>query len=89
MHKIHRYKGLCERKNRILNYERKKAVEIMYDKKMKPKSSRTKCPFILQWVYSPLLRPGHFFRVVIFFKQTIGLLGRVISPSQGRYLHTG
>jgi hypothetical protein len=26
---------------------------------------------------------------VIFFSQTEGLLGRVISPSQGRYLHTG
>jgi hypothetical protein len=23
------------------------------------------------------------------FSQTVGLLGRVISPSQGRYLHTG
>jgi hypothetical protein len=26
---------------------------------------------------------------VIFFTQTVGLLGRAISPSQGRYLHTG
>jgi FAD synthase len=24
----------------------------------------------------------------LFFTQTVGLLGRVISPSQGRYLHT-
>jgi hypothetical protein len=25
----------------------------------------------------------------LFFTQTVGLLERVISPSQGRYLHTG
>jgi hypothetical protein len=35
-----------------------------------------------------LLGPGLFFSSVIFFTQTVGLLGRVISPSQGRYLHT-
>jgi hypothetical protein len=45
--------------------------------------------FIHQWLYSPLLGPGLFFSFVIFFTQTIGLLGRVISPSQDRYLHTG
>jgi hypothetical protein len=44
--------------------------------------------FIHQWLYSPLLGPG-LFSFVIFFTQTVGLLGRVISPSQGRYLHTG
>jgi hypothetical protein len=32
--------------------------------------------------------PRIFFSFVIFFTQTVGLLGRVISPSQGRYLHT-
>jgi hypothetical protein len=38
----------------------------------------------------PLLGPGLFFSsVIIFFIQTVGLLGRVISPSQGRYLHAG
>jgi hypothetical protein len=36
-----------------------------------------------------LLCPGLFFSFVIFFTQTVGLLGRVISTSQGRYLHTG
>jgi hypothetical protein len=36
-----------------------------------------------------LLGPGLFFSFVIFFIQTVGLLGRVNSPSQGRYLHTG
>jgi hypothetical protein len=46
-------------------------------------------PFIHQWLYSPLLGPGLFFSYVIFFTQTVGLLGRVISPSQGLYLHTG
>jgi hypothetical protein len=45
--------------------------------------------FIHQWLYSPLLDPGLFFSFVIFITQTVGLLGRVISPSQGRYLDTG
>jgi hypothetical protein len=45
--------------------------------------------FIHQWIYSPLLGPGLFFSFVILFAQTVGLLGRVISSSQGRYLHTG
>jgi hypothetical protein len=45
--------------------------------------------FIHQWLYSPLLGPGLFLSFVIFFTQTVGLLGRVISPSQDRYLNTG
>jgi hypothetical protein len=45
--------------------------------------------FIHQWLYSPLLGPGFFFSFVIFFTQTVGLIGRVISQSQGRYLHAG
>jgi hypothetical protein len=45
--------------------------------------------FQFQWFYSPLLSPSLFFSFVIFFTQTVGLLGRVISPSRGRYLHTG
>jgi hypothetical protein len=45
--------------------------------------------FIHQRLYSPLLGPGPSFSFAIFFTQTVGLLGRVISPSQGRYLHTG
>jgi hypothetical protein len=44
--------------------------------------------FIHQWLYSPLLGPG-LFCFVLFSTQTVGLLGRVISPSQGRYVHTG
>jgi hypothetical protein len=40
------------------------------------------------WLYSLLLDLGRFFSFVIFFTQTVGLLGRGISPSQGRYLHT-
>jgi hypothetical protein len=43
--------------------------------------------FIHQWLYSPLLGPGLFFSFVIIFTQAVGLLGRVISPLQGRYLH--
>jgi hypothetical protein len=45
--------------------------------------------FIHQCFYSSLLGPGLFFRFVIFFTQTAGLLGQVISPSQDRYLHRG
>jgi hypothetical protein len=45
--------------------------------------------FIHQCLYSLLLGPGLFFSFVIFFKQAVELLGRVISPSQGCYLHTG
>jgi hypothetical protein len=44
--------------------------------------------FIHQRLYSPLFGPGLHFTSVIFFTQTVGLLGWVISPSQGRYLHT-
>jgi hypothetical protein len=43
--------------------------------------------FIHRWLCTPLLGPGFFFSFVIFFTQSVGLLGRVISPSQGRYLH--
>jgi hypothetical protein len=45
--------------------------------------------FIHQWRYSPWLGPDQFFSFVIFFTQKVGLLGRGISPSQGRYLRTG
>jgi hypothetical protein len=45
--------------------------------------------FIYQWLYSPLLGPGLFFSFVMFFTQSVGLLERGISPSQGHYLHTG
>jgi hypothetical protein len=37
-------------------------------------------PFVALW---------SFIQFVILFTQTVELLGRVISPSQGRYLHTG
>jgi hypothetical protein len=43
--------------------------------------------FIHQWLYSALLGPGLFFSFVIFFTQPVGLLQRMISPSQGCYLH--
>jgi hypothetical protein len=44
--------------------------------------------FIHQWLYSHLLGPGLFFSFVILFTQMVGLLGRGISQSQGRHLHT-
>jgi hypothetical protein len=37
----------------------------------------------------PFVGPWPLQFLNIFFTQTVGLLGRVISPSQGRYLHTG
>jgi hypothetical protein len=44
--------------------------------------------FIHQWLYSLLLDLGRFISFLIHI-QTVGLLGRGISPSQGCYLHTG
>jgi hypothetical protein len=38
--------------------------------------------FFFQWLYSPILGPGLFFSFMIIL-QTVGLLGRVISSSQG------
>jgi hypothetical protein len=47
--------------------------------------------FIHHCLYRPMLGLGLFFSFVsfFFFLHTVGLLWRVISPSQGRYLHTG
>jgi hypothetical protein len=44
--------------------------------------------FIHQWLYSPLLGPGLFCSFIIIFTQTVGLLGRVISPWQGKLTQT-
>jgi hypothetical protein len=44
--------------------------------------------FTHQSLYRPLWCPLLFFSFVIFFTQTVGPLGRGISLSQGRYLHT-
>jgi hypothetical protein len=41
-----------------------------------------------QWLFQPIQDPGLLFSSVIIL-QTVGLFGRVISPSQGRYLNTG
>jgi hypothetical protein len=46
-------------------------------------------PFIHQWPYSPFVGPWPLSSSVFFFTQTVGLLGRVISPLEGRYLHRG
>jgi hypothetical protein len=40
-------------------------------------------------IYGLLLGPGLCFNFVIFITQTVGVLGRGMSPSQGRYLHIG
>jgi hypothetical protein len=50
--------------------------------------SYKKDSFIHQRLYISLLGPG-LFSFVIYFTQMVGLLGREISPSQGRYLCTG
>jgi hypothetical protein len=43
-----------------------------------------------QWLLQPLQDPGLFFSsVIISFTQTVRVFGRVMSPSQGRYLYTG
>jgi hypothetical protein len=42
--------------------------------------------FIYLWLYSPLLGLGRFFSFSIY-TQSVGLPGRGINPSQGRYLH--
>jgi hypothetical protein len=42
-------------------------------------------PSIHLWLYNPLLDLGRFFSFLIY-TQSVGLLGRGISPSQGRYL---
>jgi hypothetical protein len=36
-----------------------------------------------------LFGPWPLLQFVVIFTQTVGLLGLLISPSQGRYLHTG
>jgi hypothetical protein len=43
--------------------------------------------FTRQWLHSPLLGLG-LFCFIIYFTKLVGPLGRLISPSQGRYLHT-
>jgi hypothetical protein len=45
--------------------------------------------FIHQRLYCLLLGPRLFFSFIIFFTQTVGLLGGVISPLQGLCIHTG
>jgi hypothetical protein len=44
--------------------------------------------FIHQRLYSPLLGSGLLFTFAILFTQTVGPLGRGISPSHGLYRHT-
>jgi hypothetical protein len=42
----------------------------------------------LSMALQPFVGPWPLFQFLNLFTQTIGLLGRRISPSQGRYLHT-
>jgi hypothetical protein len=65
-------------------------VHIYYDVRENiAMCSRMSYSFIHQWFYSPLFGPGLLFNSVIIFTQTVGIIGRVINPLQGRYLHTG
>jgi hypothetical protein len=43
----------------------------------------------LSMTLQTFVRPWLLYLVLDFFTQSIGLLGRGISPLQGRYLHTG
>jgi hypothetical protein len=45
--------------------------------------------FFFNCFFQPIQGPGLLFSSVIILSQTVGLLGRVISPSQGCYLNTG
>jgi hypothetical protein len=45
--------------------------------------------FFFKWLFQPIQGPGLLFSSVIVLSQTAGLHGRVISPSQDRYLNTG
>jgi hypothetical protein len=45
------------------------------------------CIIICLWLYSPC-EPWPLFQFLDLLTQSVGLLGRGISPSQGRYLHT-
>jgi hypothetical protein len=42
-----------------------------------------------QLLFQPIQGPGLLFSSVIIFSEAVGLLGRVISPSQGLYLNKG
>jgi hypothetical protein len=41
---------------------------------------------LFQWLCQPIQGPGLLFSSIIIVSQTVGLLGRLISPSQGLYL---
>jgi hypothetical protein len=43
---------------------------------------------IYVWLYGPFIGPWPLFQFLDIFLQSVGLLGRGISPSQGHYLHT-
>jgi hypothetical protein len=43
---------------------------------------------IYLWLYSRFVGSWPLFQFLDLFAQSVGLLGRRISPSQGRYLHT-
>jgi hypothetical protein len=45
--------------------------------------------FFLQWLFQPIQGLSLLFSSVIIFSQTVGLLGRAISSSQGLYLNIG
>jgi hypothetical protein len=48
------------------------------------------CSFIYSsMALQPSVEPWPLLQFRNFFTQTVGFLGRVISPFQGRYLHTG
>jgi hypothetical protein len=67
-------------------HRQQQSLGVMYEDLQR---TRIISSFIPQRLCSSLLSPGLFFSFVMSFTQTVGLLGRVISPSQGQYLHAG
>jgi hypothetical protein len=51
-------------------------------------TNNTNQPISLSMALQPFVGPWPLFQFLDLFTQKIGLLGRGISPSQGRYLHT-
>jgi hypothetical protein len=64
-------------------------VAISNHNKLKRTPLVNRCLSTYVWLHSHLLGLVRFFSFLIFFTQSIRLLGRGMSPSQGRYLHTG
>jgi hypothetical protein len=75
--------------HRLISQLRWSAKPILYINFLNFLQRSCACRFIYLWLYSLLLDLGRFFSSLILCTQSVGLLRREISLSQGRYLHTG